>query len=163
MTKQKTNKPHIPTSESMYKVIERLRPYADLKVDMKETCVTECGTPHCFGGYYALACREEGRVLKDRSGRKIKDGYCDFIDGASAMAYDLGFSRMNDLIGWAKSVPSKFFKCGFSNTDTFDPLFGEQSFPKAKNLNDILLTLKCVAKRLKLEESKCNKRMTQHD
>ena len=45
-----------------------------------------CDAPHCVGGWYAIACKDEG-VIHDL----LIDNNCDYGDGSRLMARHLGF------------------------------------------------------------------------
>ena len=143
-----------PTSESMYKVIERLRPYADESLDMGNSHVTKCGTPHCFAGYYALACKREGRTWTTSEGLVVSD-LREYDSGAELMARDLGFRDWFSFEYWV-SKDMTFWNGEEERKEgvgCYSPFYSN-SFSEAKNLSDIILHLEGVAARLEAKEKK---------
>lgn len=123
---------------------------------------TECGTPMCHGGWYAVAVLEK---LQENYGEKIivfdeieaihvrKEGkqfaFIDYNEGAEQMAKDLGFDDKIDLMNWADENNEIWGNyCGsdiFSSSAAFkDPDTGV----RAKSLNDIVKHWERVRDRL---------------
>ena len=141
-----------PTSQAMYKVIKRLKPYAKEPVDMNEYIVTQCGTPHCIGGWYALACRAQGRDRTDFKNEPWVHTFAFFDSGVSAMAYDLGFNSRLALMEWTED--SEIFA---NDADAEYHLFHSKAFPDVKCVRDIIVYFEGVAQRLKAQETKHGK------
>lgn len=95
-----------PTQEQWQTVIDNLYSILPLTLenehhlDMTEPCVNyfhECGTVHCVGGWYAIACYKETVFITDEC--------FNYNDGANAMAVHLGFSGRPELQTWAIKNP----------------------------------------------------------
>lgn len=93
-----------PTKKQMQKVIDLMYTILPLtferkrSLDMEEgqvNCDYECGSVHCFGGWFAVACLEAG----------LLEGYVTFRGGGYLMANMLGFGRRHEFECWADDNP----------------------------------------------------------
>lgn len=138
-----------PTKQQMQTVIDNL--YAVLPLtfedenhlDMWETGVDidhQCGTVHCFAGWYAASAR-----LRNR----IKKGGINWVRGETLMSKDLGIRGLGSLEKWATENPIIW---GNEHGDKifFDEFaFMGNSRPNgAKSLSDIINHLEEVKMRL---------------
>ena len=132
---------HTPTKSQWQAVINNFKkvlPMAkeDSQLDMLEPDVNNnhhsCGTVHCVGGWYAVAC---GLDNKDST-------FITYRHGANEMARHLGFSHMDDLETWAG-----FNSNIWGNECGHNMFCNKSAYNYAYNLAEVLVHLEGVRDR----------------
>lgn len=96
---EKLKHPHSSQVLKVIQAFESVLPMAKARyhLDMHQAQVTSgseaCGTTHCHGGWFSIACKLHLRQ------------YCGFLDGADRMAEILGFDDNYILEQWAAENP----------------------------------------------------------
>ena len=136
-----------PTKKQMQKVIDRLKTILPMAKKREQLEMMEgrvfceshlCGTVHCFGGWYAVACRAR-KVIKKR----ISFADCNYQHGADLMAEDLGFGCRLDLMDWARDNPKIW-----GNVEGEGIFCDAIAFNNAKTMRGVVQHLERVLKRL---------------
>lgn len=129
-----------PTKNQMQRVIDSFKTIEDAAnkkgaFDIEEDRVYttqydettyECGTVHCVAGWFAVA-NIKNKYIKE----EIKEGYCNYEDGANLIAKRLGFKSPYELAKWAKENPeiwgNEYGTCMFSRESAYKDLEGSNT------------------------------------
>lgn len=136
-------KTHTPTRAQFQTVIDTLKtvlPMAPLEdnFNMYQGGVTDseghiCGTAHCIGGWYAIA----------KNLHRDQTVSVDFLDGADAMARDLGFSDSYSYREWAHANEDLW-----GNWRGFDVFCSPRAYNNASTLAEAIAHMEGVRDRL---------------